>query len=140
MSQKRVIKGLHGRHSSRVALSTSRGGGTEGQARDFRKVTRTQGDPGRAIVRKNNVRSHFDSDESKREDVRGFVEFATEDLRANVLSVTLGIDALSSRPLGGQAEITNFEDTLKGNENVSGLQIEVNEPSLVNALQTLHTS
>jgi len=102
------------------------------QRRDRAQVASAEGLPGRAIVGQEHVAGDLEDDEAEGEDVGGLVILAAQDLAGNVFAVALALNALRSRPGSRQAKVAKLKIAVKGNEDVGGLDIEVNEPSLVN--------
>jgi hypothetical protein len=53
------------------------------------------------------------------------------------VAITLAIDVLGSRPLAGQTEICNLQAALKVDEDVCGLQVEMDVSRVVDEGKTL---
>ena len=88
--------------------------------------------PSRPIVGKEHVACDLEDDEPKSKNVGRLVVVSAQNLPGNVLAITFTLDALGSRPGSRQAKVAELEITIECDENVGGLNIKVNEASLVN--------
>ena len=53
------------------------------------------------------------------------------------MTVALAINVRRGRPLAAQTEVANLEDTLKIDEDVGRLHVKMDEPALMDELETL---
>jgi hypothetical protein len=71
------------------------------------------------------------------EDIGRLVEATGELFGCKVVAVTFTINTCGSWPLARQAEVRNLEPTLKVDEDVGRLEVEVNVTGIVDELDTL---
>jgi hypothetical protein len=102
------------------------------ERRDCAEVAGSECLPCGTVVGKENVAGDFEDDEPEGKDVGRLVILAAQNLRGDVLAVSLAVDPLGSRPSCCQAEVTNLEITIKSDEDVGRLDIEMDKTSLVN--------
>ena len=103
-----------------------------GERRNGAQVARAECLPSRAVVGKEDVAGNLEDDEAEGEDVGRLVVLSAKDFAGDILAVALALDALGSWPGGCQAKVANLEITIKSDENVGRLNIQVDKTSLVN--------
>jgi hypothetical protein len=77
------------------------------------------------VLRHDAVTRNFSQHHADGEDISGLIEAARELFWCEVVAITLAIDTCRSWPLARQAKICDLETTLKVDENVGGLEVEV---------------
>lgn len=92
--------------------------------------------PSFAVARQVHIRRDLKDHDTECVDIRWLVEAAIENLRSHVLAIAFAIDVRRSRPRASKTEIANLKNALEINEDVGGLEIQVNEASVVNVLDT----
>jgi hypothetical protein len=100
--------------------------------RDRGQVASPESLPGGAVVGKKHIAGNLEDDEAEGEDVGRLVVLSAQNLGGDILAVAFALDALGGWPGSRQAEVADLEITIKGDENVGGLDIKVDEASLVN--------
>lgn len=90
-----------------------------------------------AILRDDAITSYLRQHNSESENVRGFIESALKGFRGQIMTVALAINMRRGRPPASQTKVANLEDTLEIYEDVGRLHVKVDEPALMDELETL---
>lgn len=83
------------------------------------------------------VRGDLSHDDAEGEDVRGFIVMAAQGFQGKILAVAFGIHAFGSRPGPSQPKVGNLDTATEVDQNVRGLEIQVNVATLVDEVQGL---
>lgn len=90
-----------------------------------------------AILGNDTVASNLSEHHAESEHVGGLVKSTGEGLRCQVVTIALAIDVLRRRPRAGEAKVGNLQATLKVDQDIGGLQVEVNVARAVDEVQAL---
>ena len=110
---------------------------TPGQAGHVAHVAGAQALPADAVVRQHDVAGDLEENQAEGENIGRLVEATEEDLRPNVLAVALTLDTRGRGPGTCEAKVGDFKSTLKGDEYVGWLQVEMNETRVVYVFEPL---
>ena len=114
--------------------------GAPRQTRHITKIARAQALPLLAVVREEEVSGNLKGDEADGKDVGGLVELPRENLGTDIFPIAFAVDILWCGPGGGKTEVADLEHAFEGDEDVGGLQVQVDEIGFVygtNSLQTM---
>lgn len=135
-----------GRGDSRVVtdgcaggVSNDRAGGLAGQTGNVTHVPLPELDPSASVVGKTDIASSLEHHKTEGEDVGRLVILPAQYLRSNVDPVALAVNARLDRPCRGQAKVANLQSALESDEDVRRLEIQVEEPMVMDLADTLVT-
>ena len=103
------------------------------------QIAISKGLPGGAVVGKIDVASNLQDDKSESKDIGGLVVPSQQNLGANVLSVTFGLDPSGSRPWDCKSKVADLEIAVEADEDVCRFQVQVNEASAMNSGKALES-
>lgn len=93
--------------------------------------------PVKTVLGDDTVASDLSKHHAKSEDIGGLVEAARKSLGREVVAVTLSVNVLRCRPRAGKTKVGDLKTTLKVDEDIGWLEIQVDVAGLVDECETL---
>jgi hypothetical protein len=90
-----------------------------------------------AVLGNDTIAGDFSEHHAEGEDIGRLVELAAQSLGCEIVAVTFAVDVLRRRPLASEAKVGNLKTTLKVNEDVGRLQVEVDVARVMDECQAL---